>query len=114
MFFVGVDLGQRQDFSAVAVVEREEQRLAFLPPTFECLHVRYLERVIRHPAMARGCRLVVDATGVGAPVVDLLRSARLPCRVTAVTITSGEQGQLQVASGQWPVTRKTVGGRHER
>ena len=73
-------MGRRQDFSALAVVEREEQRLAFLPPTFECLDVRYLERValgtpytrvverigqiVRHPAMARGHRLVVDATGV--------------------------------------------------
>ena len=122
MFLVGVDLGQRQDFSAVAVVEREEQRLAFLPPSFECLHVRYLEQValwtpytrvvervgeiVRHPVMARGCRLVVDATGVGAPVVDLLRSARLPCRVTAVTITSGEQAHGR--GDEWHVPKKDL------
>jgi phage FluMu gp28-like protein len=33
--------------------------------------------------------VVVDATGVGAPVVEMLRAARPAFRVTAVTITSG-------------------------
>ena len=30
MFYVGLDLGQRQDFSALAVVEREEQRFTLV------------------------------------------------------------------------------------
>ena len=34
MFFVGLDLGQRRDFSAVAVVEREEERVAYSPAGF--------------------------------------------------------------------------------
>ncbi|MDO8943344.1 MAG: hypothetical protein Q7U75_09185, partial [Desulfobacterales bacterium] len=34
--------------------------------------------------------VVVDATGVGSPVVDLLRRADLKCSVVAVTITSGD------------------------
>ena len=29
--FVGLDLGQKQDHSAIAVVERLEQRLAWMP-----------------------------------------------------------------------------------
>ena len=36
-----------------------------------------------------GCTLVVDATGVGAPVVDLLKKAKLPCRLMPVMITGG-------------------------
>jgi hypothetical protein len=44
-------------------------------------YTRVVERVgeiVRHPEMARGCRLVVDATGAGTPVVDLMRSGE--CR----------------------------------
>lgn len=33
--------------------------------------------------------LAVDATGVGSPVVELLRRARLPARLYPITITSG-------------------------
>src|SRR5580698_10126959 len=106
MYFVGLDLGQRQDYSAVAVVEREERRLAYLAP---CMRVRHLERmplgtpyvevvrrvgeIMRHPALGPWSRLVVDATGVGAPVVEMLRAARPVLRVTAVTITGGDKAQ---------------------
>jgi hypothetical protein len=38
-----------------------------------------------------GCRkLAVDATGVGRPVVEMLKFARLGCRLRAVTITGAE------------------------
>ena len=30
----------------------------------------------RHPELSRGCGLVVDATGVGAPVVEMMRAER--------------------------------------
>jgi hypothetical protein len=118
MFYVGLDLGQRQDFSALAVVEREEQRLAWMPAPRE-LSVRHLERmelgtpyprvvervctVMRHPKIVNQNRLVVDATGVGAPVVDLLRSAGLGVRLTTVTITSGERALGQ--GERWHVPR---------
>ncbi len=108
MFFAGLDLGQRRDFSALAVVELAEQRFAWMPAARE-LSVRHLERmelgtpyprvvervceVMRHPKMVNQCRLVVDATGVGAPVVDLLRSAGLGVRLTTVTIPSGERAR---------------------
>ena len=111
MFFVGVDLGQRRDFTAIAVVERCEAA-----PGFDHVHwqvrdglprlvVRYVERmrlgtpytdvvrrvveVARHGSLAAGRRLVVDATGVGMPVVDMLRAARPGCEIVPVTITGG-------------------------
>jgi hypothetical protein len=34
--------------------------------------------------------LVVDATGVGAPVIELLQRSRLGCRLWPVTITGGD------------------------
>jgi hypothetical protein len=93
---VGLDLAQREDFTAVAITEKV--RTATTGPE---LHVRYLNRVqgISYPAVAnlvadimawpalRGARLLVDATGVGRAVVDLMRDRGLP--VEAVVITSG-------------------------
>jgi len=114
MFYVGLDLGQRQDYSAMAVVERRERggtRVAHLPWMERredgegTLVVRHLERmklgtpytqvvrrvveVMRHGALGGPRRLVVDATGVGMPVVDMLRAAQLGCGVMAVLITGG-------------------------
>src|SRR5580704_8446364 len=121
MFFVGLDLGQKRDFSAVAVVERVARNLAWISPEFRHFQVRYLERmplgtayvrvvnrvseIMQHPALDGG-RLVVDATGVGAPVVEMLRGVRPACRVTAVTITSGEQAHGR--GEEWHVPKKDL------
>ena len=117
-YFVGLDLGQRQDFTAVAVVERREAAGA----AAEALLVRHLERMplgtpytkvvgrvcemMRHPKLAGRSRLVVDATGVGAPVVELLRAAGLGGRLTAVTITGGERAHGR--SEEWYVPRREL------
>jgi len=114
MFYVGVDLGQKQDHTAIAIVEREDTRLANQMRAYRAqaalparLLVRRVERValgtpyprvveaIREmvcgPPLAGRCAVVVDGTGVGAPVVDMLRAAGLGCEITAVTITGGER-----------------------
>jgi hypothetical protein len=75
-FHVGLDLGQANDYTAVAVVEEAG----------EDLHVRHLER-FRHtlypdvagrvealmdsPELAGNSELVIDATGVGPAVTDI-------------------------------------------
>jgi hypothetical protein len=109
--FVGVDLGQAKDFTAIAAVERAEvkggwdaQKYAWRKNT--SLRLRYLERVAlgtpypevvervvgltRSSELAGHCHLVVDATGVGRPVVDLLRRAGPACQTMPVTITGGD------------------------
>ena len=102
MFYLGLDLGQRHDPTAIAVVEKIGRALAAVQ-----LRVRHLERVplgtpypgvvervreiTRHGELAGRCALAVDGTGVGAPVVDMLRAARLGCEISAVTITGGER-----------------------
>ena len=110
-FFVGVDLGQKQDFTALCVLERAEVMLDVRDlVTWECkretrFELRYLERMnlrtpypavverIREVAMdpALGARrsLVVDAAGVGAPGVDLLCAAGVGCEIVPVMITGG-------------------------
>jgi hypothetical protein len=120
MIWVGLDLGQRQDFTALAVVTREEQRLAWIPARAG-LDVVYLERMelgtpytrvvervcrIMQDSRMGEARVVVDATGVGAPVVDLLKASGLRTRLTAVTITGGESAH---GSGEvWSVPRRDL------
>jgi hypothetical protein len=113
MYYLGLDLGQRRDPSAIAVVERGRD---------ERLMVRHLERIplgTSYPRVVarvkkllalnelRGnCWVAADATGVGAPVMDMLRDARLGCDVASVTITSGEK---ESQSGQtWNVPKRDL------
>ncbi len=118
MNFVGLDLGQKVDPSALVVVERIEHRRAFVGSAFEKLAVRYVERmplgmpyprvvervqrVVQSQALRGDCVLAVDASGVGAPVVDMLRAAQLGCSMTAFTITGGER------SGGESVTKRDL------
>src|SRR5437588_9590159 len=90
--FIGVDLGQRQDYTAICILERAELMFDTRDPvTWQChretrLEIRYLERiklrtpypdvidrirdVAMDPALADRRCLVVDATGAGIPIVD--------------------------------------------
>jgi hypothetical protein len=118
MNYVGLDLGQKIDPSAVVVVERIEHRRAFMGSAFERLVVRYIERmplgtpyprvvervrrIVQSQALRGNCVLAVDASGVGAPVVDMLRAAQLGCSMTAFTITGGER------SGGESVTKRDL------
>lgn len=94
-FFVGLDLGQRRDHTAIAVVERlevvypERNRVTWDFRREKCYRLRHLERValgvgymeiaarvgrlMRSGDLAKRSRLAVDASGVGAPVVEMLR-----------------------------------------
>jgi hypothetical protein len=110
-YYVGLDLGQRHDYTALAVVEQ-----SFVPlPEFDYVYwvqpyralfaVRHLERLplgtpypqmvetvrslLSAPPLAGRSTLVVDATGVGVPVIDLLRTARLGVSLVPVSITGG-------------------------
>ncbi|MCU1263596.1 MAG: hypothetical protein JWO80_6481 [Bryobacterales bacterium] len=113
MFYIGLDLGQRQDHSAIAVVElcgggmlgvRRVERVP-LGTTYPRV-VERVRTIVQHPYVAGQCRLAVDGTGLGAPVVDLLRAARLGCEVCAVTITGGDQGHQRGAG--WSVPKRDL------
>jgi hypothetical protein len=98
MLYIGIDLGRNHDHTAIAILQRVQNHSG------PHLLVRFLERlplgtpyplVVDHIAdlvsNCRECALIVDATGVGAPVVDSLRRAGLACEISAVTITAGER-----------------------
>ena len=116
-FFVGLDLGQSKDFTALVVNERvEAQRIRFERTPFETVaHEAERKPLIRHrftflhrfalgtpypdvvdavgkaltqlPARRDPVALYVDATGVGRPVVDTMRAKGL--KPVGITITGG-------------------------
>lgn len=120
-FLAGLDLGQQSDPTALAIMER--QMLldhGTLVPRFD---TRYLERLplqTPYPVMVKGVRerleklgeravLVIDATGVGRPIVDAFREGwassdtitgerlTLPGKPTiiAITITNAEHARSE-------------------
>ena len=116
-YLIGLDLGQAADYTALTIVERHkmpvgEPELRDGKPyqkTEPHFHLRYVERFplgtpypdvverVRHVTeelkkTASGrLSLVVDKTGVGAPVVDMLKEAKLGVRLVSVTITGGAE-----------------------
>jgi hypothetical protein len=114
VYSLGLDLGQKRDHAAVAIVARRPGSRYYSVSHLERMplgttYPRVVERVremVQDEKLRGQCRLAVDATGVGAPVVDLLRAARLGCDVAAVTITSGER---ESQSGQaWSVPKRDL------
>jgi hypothetical protein len=120
MYYIGLDLGQRRDHTALAVIERADPEYGRVAT--DRLVVRHLQRAplgTGYPAVVeavreavasdplRGrCALAVDATGLGGPVVDMLRGAELGCDLTAVTITGGDR---EVQQGmQWSVPKRDL------
>src|ERR1017187_5844455 len=126
-FFVGVDLGQARDFTAIAVVERAELQGEWAAAVWAWrkevkLRLRFLERaplgtpypeivervvqVTRSGQLAGRCYLAVDGTGVGRPVVDLLRKAQPGCPLMPAIITSG--GLETVDQGYYKVPKRDL------
>jgi hypothetical protein len=102
-FYVGLDLGQKSDFTAIAVIEKVHHQSPRL------YHLRHLERfrlvsyprvinrvaeLLRTPPLAGRSILVIDATGLGTPVLDQLCQIGVT-GVTAVTIT----GAMSISGG---------------
>jgi hypothetical protein len=107
---IGVDIGQRRDYSAIAILDYVEEATGLRDPvTYNYIRrlnirLRHVERVhlgtpfhglvnrvstMLHDPRLRDATVVIDANGVGAPVVELFRTARLPCRLIPVQTTSG-------------------------
>jgi phage FluMu gp28-like protein len=119
-FYVGLDLGQSRDYTAVVVAEKVEPSEAS-GRDYE-LHIRHLERFrdLLYPEVAERVRalmeapelrgkaaLTVDATGVGVAVVDMLRKSALT--FDAVTITGGDT-ESQQGWYAWRVPKRDLVG----
>ena len=124
MFYVGVDLGQRRDHTAIAVVEKLEAHRPWNEVEFRGRHVRYVERVplktpyplvverirrmVKREPLRGDCILAVDATGVGTPVVDLMRRADMGCEISPITITGA--GRAALHGNVWSVPKVDLWG----
>jgi hypothetical protein len=113
MVFIGVDLGQRGSYTAFVVLERFEEwpsnhtdvlrgegakkryvvrhaeRVKLGTPYTEV--VMKVKRLAEHLMATHGpCTIVVDESGVGVPVVDMMREVGMGCRIVPLVITSGQ------------------------
>jgi hypothetical protein len=99
-FVSGLDLGQTHDFSALAVLEKDDAP----EPVYKLRHLEryqlgtsYVEIVSKVTALfcrdpLTGSILAVDQTGVGKAVVDLLRANHNPPWILRpITITGGHK-----------------------
>ena len=114
-FFVGIDLGQSQDYTASSILERMKRNKETI------YNVRHLERVRGEPypsvvnkivkiVQSKGLKghtsLVVDQTSVGAPVVDLFKDAGL--EPIGVHIHGGDTAAPE--RGSWRVPKRDLVG----
>jgi hypothetical protein len=110
-YFIGVDLGQRASHTAIVLLERYDERqdlqqVLQAQPYQRHYVVRQADRiplgtpyqdvVARLKAMVTRlnpfglCVLVVDGTGIGIPIIDLMRTESIGCRILPIVITSGQ------------------------
>lgn len=117
--FIGLDLGQSKDFSALTVIERESIATTTdvrgeTPnslntkdeiTSLHCIHLQRWQLRTSYPAivadvveMINGLDpertkykpvLAIDATGVGAPVVDLFKRERINTQLVPIQIVAG-------------------------
>jgi hypothetical protein len=100
-YFIGLDLGQVADYSALAILERQNMGDACM---FNCRHLQRWPLKTSYPSIVADTlriigsaeiagahlrTLVVDATGVGAPVIDLFKREKMPAKLEPVQITGG-------------------------
>jgi len=123
-FILGLDLGQSQDYTALAILEQLEQEQAATVEGSRAAkkiyhyHIRRLERTRGTPypqIVARvkeivgkleGAVLVVDQTGVGAPVVDMFNQAAL--KPIGVLIHGGDR--VTHEGSTWRVPKRDLVG----
>ncbi len=95
--YMGVDLGQKSDFSSVAIIKLHDDRT---------MHLKYLNRYplgtsypaivsdisrrLQVPELRGRTMCIADKTGVGAPVVDLLEQ-QCSALIVPLTITNGQR-----------------------
>ncbi len=105
-FWVGLDLGQANDFTAISILEKQGRSLTVTYLERLKLGMSYPDQVNyvyslmhRKPLAENAARLVCDYTGVGRPVVDSLRARGLD--PIALSIHGGN-------AASWSQDRKSV------
>ncbi len=102
--FVGLDLGQVSDFSALVILER--RGTSPKDYSFDCKYLKRWElrtsypkivddvvNIVNNPQLTQNVRdptfLSIDSTGCGMPIADLFRRAKMKAHLIPVYITGG-------------------------
>jgi len=135
-FIISVDLAQVNDFTAITIIEKVSQKGS--PKEYHLRHIERPERGTTYPRIVDRINelvnteqlkkerktVVIDITGVGRPVWDLLQNSHIAAKTKGITITGGntvienrdiysvpkrdlitslqvafQNGQLQIANG---------------
>ena len=118
-FFAGLDLGQSQDYSALALLERQRTGVDTPDgrPVYHCRHLarwklgtNYVDigqdvvHLLARVPLAGHTQLFVDHTGVGAGVTDLMERIGLWRAMTTCQIVPGSRSR-RTAPGHWDVAK---------
>jgi hypothetical protein len=127
MIYLGLDLGQSGDFTALMAVEKVTVNLPepdeYGYAQFENqYHVRHAQRfalgvsyvkiveqigqMVQTPQLKDGYYLIADATGCGRPVIDMLRAKRI--NNVPVMIVAGLKESFDMESGFWHVPKRAL------
>ena len=130
MYLIGVDLGQQQDFSAITITEKVliQKDITALPDQdpekiYDTRYnLRFIERpdlgtpypdvvdrvrgICENPVISRDHTLIVDATGVGRPVIDLMRREGL--QPVPILITGGYKVAHDQITGEYSVPKRDL------
>ena len=123
MIYLGLDLGQATDYTAMVAIERNQVLINRNTGERQMqLHARHAERFslgttypqivekvgerVNAIGMEHGYMLLPDATGVGRPVVDMFRKQGL--KLVPITITGGDKALFDVQLGGWRVPKRDL------
>lgn len=104
---IGLDLGQQNDYTVLSVIEIEYQNVKETGVLYKLIYLHKFQLKTSYPSIVNWITwfiertfvnkeyvMVADYTGVGRPVVDLLRENQL--NVIALNITGGNQATWRV------------------
>jgi hypothetical protein len=120
MLISGLDLGKQSDYAAFATLDRQPLPPPHPPKRRWKYDVRWLHawelgtdytviaedvRVLYDRPQLSNSKLAVDATGVGMPTYDMIRSKRPRCGLTPIMTTGGKLSHKDPKSGIWMVPK---------
>lgn len=127
MFIISADLGQANDYTAISILERIIKGKGILGEVRQGerrYHLRHLERPPRgteYPAIVDRliglyqskqlgpCKkaVVIDFTGVGRPVYDLMERKGFDMSLNAISITGGDKA-IEARHGRYNVPKRDL------
>jgi len=126
LFIIAADLGQANDYTAITVIDRQVTGYGVLGADGygeRMQHVRHIERVrgVEYPVIVDRLSeiyrskalagvpkaVVIDYTGLGRPVFDMMKQAGFHFSLNAISITGGDVEHVR-ESGVYTVPKRDL------